>query len=142
MPDIARDIFVRFPPSPTTAAATVVLWDSGPPGAGETVGFKGLRPTEEKAYTKRVSGTLQADQAWTLVVQQLMSDGATWVTVNTDASGNPGGMPVAANATLDFNVLVEGGGRRRVAAIITAGTPMVWLTSDQLCLSPQSSVGK
>ncbi len=128
----SRDIFARFPPIPT-ASGTYVLWDSGPdrtPGA--MVGLRGLRPTEEQLYIQAVMGTLQTDVAWTFVLQQLMSDGVTWQTVNgVGTAYGPGDVA-------DFTTFVAGGGRRRIAAVL-AGIPTLWNTSGDLRLSPQGT---
>lgn len=127
----SRDIFATFPPIPT-ASGTYVLWDSGPDRSpGAIVGFKGLRPTEEALYIQAVMGTLQTDVAWTLVLQQQVSDGS-WQTVNG------AGVAFGGGAVGDFNLFVAGGGRRRIAAVL-AGVPTVWNTSGMLRMSPLGS---
>lgn len=130
MSDLARDLFARFPSIPTVAAATVVLYDSGPLQPAEAASA-GLRPTEEYAITRRVAGSLQTDVAWTIKTQALLSDG-TWYDVNSTA--------VLANTLQDFNLYVAGGGRRRLVAVFGGGiTPTAWLNSGNLRLISQSS---
>lgn len=132
MPDLAQDLSASFPPIPTTAAPTVVLWDSGPDAsAGAAVGLKGLRPLDELRVVKRVAGSLKANQAWTLKLQCTLDAGATWIDVNA-------GTAVLANALGDFNVYVAGAGRRRLVAVF-AVLPTTWLNSGDLRLIPQAA---
>jgi hypothetical protein len=130
----ARDTFANFPPIPTASAPTVVVWDSGPDPTG-MVGVHGLRPPEEVATTHRIAFALKTDQAWTMALQQMLSD-ANWVTVNAAGAG----LAVDANAVLDANVHVAGAGRRRVAAIF-ATKPTAWITSGAIRLIADAASG-
>ena len=103
-----------------------------PGQAGEAVFLGGIRPSEEMATTHRVAGTLKTDAAWTLKVQVTFDGGATWV-------DSGAGTAVLANALLDFNVYVAGGGRRRLVAVFGGGvTPTTWLNSGQVRMIEQA----
>lgn len=123
-----RDLFAKMPPIPTTAAPTVVFWDSGPDPTG-TVGRAGLRPTEEAGTTQRIAFSLLTDQGATLASQVQLSDGS-WRTTNNSGAGEA----LTANTLFDSSVDVSGAGRRRVVGIF-ATAPAVWLTSATLRMS-------